>query len=135
MIGRTLGQDFEGQLDSKAVTYWFVNRTLSVHKAYATSDYIDKRERLEFTMFRLSSHRLKIETGRWARLDVKDRLCGCGEGIQDVSHVLFRCAKTEEIRRRFDVHVDEYKDLGGLMDSMDVHNLVPFVYHCMKVFG
>ena len=68
-------------------------------------------------------------------MDVEDRVCGCGTGIQDESHVLLRCAKTEEVRRRFDVRVEEYIDLGDMMDSMDVQNLVSFVYNCMKMFG
>ena len=108
---------------------------MSVHKVYITSDYIDERERRSFTRFRLSSHHLKIETGRWARLDVEDRVCGCGTGVQDESHVLLRCTKTEEIRRRFDIHVEKYNDLRELMDSMDVHNLVPFVHNCIKIVG
>ena len=66
---------------------------------------------------------------------MEDSVCGCGTGIQDELHVLLRCAKTEEVRRRFDVRVEEFTDLGDMMDSMDVHNLVSFVYNCMKMFG
>ena len=132
---RSVAQDFEQQASSKAVTYRSINPTLSVHEAYTTSDYIDERQRIVFTKFRLSSHHLKIETGRWARLAVEDRVCGCGTAIQDEPHVLLRCIKTKEVRRKFEVQVDEYNDLGDMMDSMDVHQLVPFVYNCMKIFG
>ena len=87
-----------------------------------------------FTRFRLSSHHLKIETGRWARIEVERRVCDCGRGIQDELHVLLKCAKTEELRVRFGVRVEDYDNLGELMEKMDVHVLVSFVYNCMKLF-
>ena len=70
-------QEFQKQTSSKAVTYKSINPSLSLHAAYTTSDYIDERERLVFTRFRLSSHHLKIETGRWARIEVEKRVCDC----------------------------------------------------------
>ena len=109
--------------------------SLSMHAAYTTPDYVDERERLVFTRFRLSSHHLKIETGRWARIEVEKRVCDCGLGIQDELHVLLKCAKTEEVRGRFGISVGDYNNLGELMDKVDVHVLVSFVYNCMKLFG
>ena len=88
---------------------------------------------LVFTRFRLSSHRLKIETGRWARIEVENRVCDCGGGIQDESHVLFECPKTDEERVLYRVDGTN-KDIGVLMVSMDVHELVSFVYSCMQHF-
>ena len=35
-------------------------------------------QRIAFTRFRLSSHRLRIETGRWSRLPREQILCDCG---------------------------------------------------------
>ena len=87
-----------------------------------------------FTKLSLCSHHLKIETGRWARIDVEDRLCECGGGIQDESHVLLSCPKTEHIRAQFNVTQEEYATLGVLMDEMDVDDVVSFVYSCMKIF-
>ena len=125
---------FRQQTTSKALTYKSINPDLSVHKAYTTSDYIDERERLVFTRFRLCSHHLKIETGRWARIEKENRVCGCGTGVQDEYHVLLRCTKTDDVRRKFGVRVEEYEDVGVLMDTLDVHKLVSFVYACMKIF-
>ena len=92
------------------------------------------RERLVFTKFRLSSHHLKIETGRWARIDVENRLCGCGSRVEDESHVLLDCPKTENVRVRCHVSRDVYPNIAVLMDTMDVKELIPFVYYCMKNF-
>ena len=96
--------------------------------------YIEERERLSFTRFRLSSHHLKIETGRWARINVENRLCDCGKGIQDEPHVLFHCGKTEGDRRIFGVDGEVTSDIGALMCKMEVHKLVSFVHCCMKHF-
>ena len=83
---------------TKMKTYLKLNPNLSVHPVYQLSnatipDYL----RTEFSRFRLSSHRLKIETGRWARLPPEERLCLCGK-VQDEEHVLLECVLTEHIR-------------------------------------
>ena len=49
-----------------------------------------------------SSHRLKIETGRWARIDREDRLCQCGQAVQDEKHVIVDCPLVQDIRERYD---------------------------------
>ena len=63
-----------------------------------------------------------------------ERLCGCGIGVQDESHVLLVCPKTEAIRLKFNVDTNVMNDVGTLMDSLDVNVLIPFVDCCMKVF-
>ena len=119
---------------SKVRTYKEINPELSIHPVYTTKDYINERERLVFTRFRLCSHHLKIETGRWARVNAEDRVCDCGLGVQDESHVLFDCVKTEDVRAVFGVTGGEFADIGELMMRMDVHKLVSFVCCCMKKF-
>ena len=127
-------EKFKNLTTSKVTTYKKLNPELSVHEVYTTRDYIDERERLIFTRFRLSSHHLKIETGRWARIAAENRECGCGGGLQDEEHVLFDCRKTEEVRRMFGIDGEELRDVGVLMNTVDVKKLVSFVYNCMKFF-
>ena len=79
-------------------------------------------------------HHLKIETGRWARIAAENRVCDCGGGVQDEEHVLFDCRKTEEVRRMFGIDGEELRDVGVLMNTVDVKKLVSFVYNCMKFF-
>ena len=129
----TVIERFITQNTSKAATYKQINPDLSVHSVYTTDKYVDERKRLVFTRFRLSSHRLKIETGRWARIEAQNRVCDCGGGIQDESHVLFECPKTNGERALYRVD-GANTDIGVLMGSMNVHELVPFVYNCMQHF-
>ena len=127
-------ETFQNRTSSKATTYKTINPDLSLHTVYTSSDYINERERLVFTRFRLSSHHLKVETGRWARIEAANRVCDCGNGIQDESHVLFVCPKTESVREKFGVRDGVFRNIGELMNSMDIHVLIPFVYNCMKIF-
>ena len=64
---------------------------------------------------------------------MEDRICGCGNGIQDEKHVLFSCSKTERERTRYGVD-ESVDDVGELMNGMDVHKLVSFVHECMNHF-
>ena len=64
-----LKQKFTRERGTKAETYKQINPLLKVHQVYETDIYIDERKRIMFTRFRLSSHDMKIETGRWARID------------------------------------------------------------------
>ena len=127
-------EKFRGQNSSKARIYREINPDLTTHRVYCTNEYINDRERLSFTRFRLSSHHLKIETGRWARIEREERVCGCGNGVQDEEHVLFRCPITENERRKVGLQDGEYNDIGVLMQEMDVQKLVSFVHNCMNHF-
>ena len=82
-------------------TYAAINPTLSVHDIYSLrQQYIPDYLRIPCTRMRLSSHRLKIETGRWSGIPRERRLCPCGE-IQDEKHVLENCTLTDQIRQSY----------------------------------
>jgi hypothetical protein len=130
----SLTEKFATETGTKAITYKKINPTLGVHKIYTSKDYISERARLSFTRFRLSSHNLKVEPGRWARIDREDRLCECGGAVQDEHHVLFDCPMSDDARRRFGVDSELYDDVGMLMDNLDVDVLVSYVDCCMKIF-
>ena len=87
-----------------------------------------------FTRLRLSSHSLKIETGRWSRIASEERLCGCGLAVESEEHVLLECSKTEEVRRKFHIDPAVVTDISLLMDSVDVKVLIPFVDCCLRIF-
>ena len=67
---------------TKYITYNKINSSFDVHPVYSRvtviTPFIPEHLRLSFTRLRLSSHRLRIETGRWARLPRDQRLCPCG---------------------------------------------------------
>ena len=88
---------------TKFVTYTRLNPSLTVQDVYKPCvNYIPEVERVSFTRFRLSSHKLRIETGRWSRIPRDLRICECGKGIQDEQHVIKDCLFTEAVRNKYD---------------------------------
>ena len=69
-------------------TYLEMNPSLSVSCIY--SSLVPEYLRIAYTRMRLSSHRLRIETGRWSRLPRENLLCPCGE-IQTEHQVMCEC--------------------------------------------
>ena len=45
------------------------------------------------TKFKVGSHSLKIETGRWSRTPRAQRLCGSCNEFGDEFHALYHCSK------------------------------------------
>ena len=88
-------------VNTKSTTYCSVNPDLSVHSVYCSDIIVDDDFRVAFTRLRLSSHRLRIETGRWARIPRERRLCQCGEAVQSEEHVLCECNLVEHLRREY----------------------------------
>ncbi len=86
------------QLYIWANTYRDINSDLSVHPMYQPNHYICELHRIATTRPRFSSHRLRIETGRWSRIPREERLCSCGENNQTESHVLLQCPQTALLR-------------------------------------
>ena len=88
---------------SRYVTYRTINPSFSLHSVYTERHSINDRWRMAFTRFRVSSHNLAIETGRWnrrgrGRLPVEERLCTCG-AIQSERHVIEECPLSSSIRQ------------------------------------
>ena len=84
---------------SKFVTHRTINPSCDVHPVYLSKDviFISEAYRMSFSWLRLSSHRLRNETGRWSRIPRDRRLYPCGL-IQDEEHVLTHCAMTQHLR-------------------------------------
>jgi hypothetical protein len=87
---------------SKIHSYLDHNPRLEKHSVYASDVFIPDHERRCWTQFRLSAHRLRIETGRWSRTPRDQRLCACGTGVQDEQHVIFTCPLTMGLRADID---------------------------------
>ena len=111
-----------------------INPNLKVHEIYTMNDYVDEKKRVVMTRFRLSSHNLKIKTGRWARIKPEHRLCDC-RGVEDEAHVTLFCPKTEDIRKRYQMNTstNAINNLSELMDQ-PTQKLVNFIYECMKEY-
>ena len=108
-------------------TYISLNPTLEVHPLYtdklaAIPDYL----RISFTRFRLSSHMLKIETGRWCRTPREERLCECNTSIQDELHV-FLCPLVVNLTGSFSrpcTNAKEFFDGTTVTDLKILHKIL-----------
>ena len=58
---------------SRRMVYKQINPELTVYNIYEKGSKVPEHQRLACSRLRLSSHRLRIETGRWARLPIEER--------------------------------------------------------------
>ena len=81
----------------------------------------------DMTKFRLGSHFLPIETGRWTRLSRDERLCNtCGE-IGDEKHILFSCSRIDRSDINLSNSIDKIwtqPDLYKVFRQIRQHQLV-----------
>ena len=103
-------------------TYRLFNLEMTIHKVYVDPT-VPEYDRIAFSQIRLGSHFLKIETGRWARIEREKRLCPCGQ-IQTEQHVLLQCAFTQSIRARHPRL--NFADLIALMAADDAADVAKF---------
>ena len=104
----TLKRDLFLSASSRRVTYKEINPDLSVHDIYTCGRRIREDHRLSFSRFRLSSHWLAIEVGRWnrrgrGRLPLEERLCPCGQ-VQTEVHVIQHCPISQHIRDTYQIN-------------------------------
>ena len=130
-----LKDDFMSTPRTRAETYRSINPDLVVHPVYTSTDYIEEYKRITFTRLRVSSNRLKVETGRWSRTEREKRVCGCDmTSVQDENHVLFDCKKTNNVRTKYAINKELHKDISDLMKNCEHKKLVNFVEECMNEF-
>lgn len=97
-----LKRDLSLSASSRKVTYKEINPDLSVHDIYTSRHGIREDHRVSFSRFRLSTHWLAVETGRWNRRGrgcppLEERLCPCGQ-IQTELHVILECPISQHVR-------------------------------------
>ena len=78
---------------------------MDVYDIYFRKHNIFEIHRIAFTRFRVSSHSLAVETGRWnrrgrGRLPLEERLCSCGL-VQSEEHVISICPQSQQIRNSY----------------------------------
>jgi hypothetical protein len=114
-------------------TYLNMNPTLSTSEIYYNIQ-VEEFHRISMTRLRLASHRLKIETGRWARIPRENRLCSCTEGIQSEEHVLIFCKETEVLRDNYE-HAKSVNNIADLFDKApDMSNLAKYCHKVLSKF-
>ena len=111
--------------------YYQMNPSLSKCVLYLTNSGIPEHARAAATQMRLSSHKLRIETGRWARIERENRLCPCGE-VQDEQHVLLHCPLTDDLRKQFQ-YVSNFQSISEFFVFDDVSITKQLSSYCEKV--
>ena len=94
---KNIKDKIRGSNKSKMKTYMDLSQTLDEPSLYSLD--IPEYVRMSATRFRLSAHSLRIETGRWSRLQRHERLCLCGDEVQDEIHVIEQCQMVAHIRQ------------------------------------
>ena len=110
--------------------YVSLNQTLLPYKLY--KDSVPEYARISTTRLRLGSHRLKIESGRWARIPRNNRLCTCKTDIQTESHVLLDCPKTLYLRNSIPT-IKNCNNLNNLFETIDTHTLATYISKVLRL--
>ena len=80
-------------------------------------------DRYTITKYRTGSHLLMIQMGRSQNTPRNDRLCQCGNEIQTIDHVLFKCALTEVIKQNTDIKTffenKNYEQIAAILVTME----------------
>ena len=102
-------EKFDADPDSPLGTYNSINPDLRApdHNFNVSCHELDRKI---LTKYRTGCHKLKIQTGRFVGEGRDTRLCSCGTDIQTLSHVIFACPTTFDIRHSLNVHQSSLAD-------------------------
>ena len=119
----------KAQSASRFATYLEMNPHLEVHALYTEDHSVPDSLRISFSRLRLSSHRLRVETGRWMRIPREERLCNCSlNEIQNEEHAVLRCDRT--------LHLRGDRTLSSMTElfESDMHELCKLCYSILAVY-
>ena len=118
------------QQSTKRSTYIEMNPELKESKIYVADD-LPEYLRIAYTRFRLSSHKLKIETGRWNGTPRENRKCKCDiDSVQDETDALLICPLTVVIRRTYAI---SQTNLSNFFQENDDGTCAKVIYEILRV--
>ena len=108
-------------------------------KSSIYSSFVDDRFRCVITRWRLSNHRLLIETGRYRvpKIERQHRKCyGCGV-IEDERHAIYICPAFEDIRKNHLRLLEKYNSINRFLnpDPTDILEVADFLSEVDKVLN
>ena len=93
---------FAENSDSTVATYKQMRRFTAAHRMQPYIQHIrGYRLRKSMAQIRCSSHKLRVETGRYtseARHERTCRLCNSATAIEDEQHILLHCPQLDDLR-------------------------------------
>ena len=115
---------------TKRKEYLSINPQLKPNEIYHCQNVLETHRRA-YTRMRLGSHKLKIETGRWARIPREQRLCQCREEIQTEEHVILKCSQTEHLRINL-VEINSCNNIAEVFQKCNPETIAPYIYNVLK---
>ena len=128
------------ELSSKGKNYYLFKQELNFENYLIN---LSKKHYSSLLKFRLSNHRLPVETGCWENIPLDERKCNlCPKNdIGDEFHYLFACDYFHSDRKQFlksyfykRPNVMKFKELFSTKDTQTLINLAKFVDIIMKKF-
>ena len=101
-------------------------------KATIYSSFVDDRYRAVITRWRLSNHKLRIETGRYRAIPREERKCFICNVIEDEWHVIFNCPSFLYIRRNYSSLLEKYPTIIAIL-SPEPNDIYDVARMLMKI--
>ena len=96
---------------TKYATYLNINPNLEPPSVYSTAGGHKKVSMI--AKLRTSAHNLQIEMGRRTATPRENRLCRCGEGVEDEEHFLTKCRLYTRVRQKHNIRTNDASVLLG----------------------
>ncbi len=107
---------------------------------YYLKDITVMKFRTAFARLKVSSHRLAIESGRWNRTPVNNRICEVCARLEDEYHFILECVMYADIRikyiRRYYRHrpnMAKFTELIKSENSEIVRNLGMYIFKAFEI--
>lgn len=122
-------------------------KTYSLFSEFSYKIYLDvikvEKFRTAFSRFRMSSHRLQIEVGRWHKpqpVPLNERKCLYCNIIEDEFHFVLECQKYNDIRKRYinkyywgRPNIPKFVELITSSNSKTIKNLAAYIVEAFKI--
>ena len=99
--------------------------------------YTDDQCRTTITRWRLSSHKLCIETGRYQvpKIRREDRKCYLCDVVEDETHAIYYCPSFSSIRTKYELLLEKYRSVGLFLnpDPEDIYDVSNFISEINEV--
>ena len=135
----------KNNLKNRYKNIWFINfhkeamqnqgklRTLYLFKS-CLETVTDARRRKCLTQLRISSHTLEVESGRYIKKPISERICKCCHlnQVEDEKHFLCICPLYDSERYFFFKYI---KDLVPSFNTLDIYIYIPLASYRLSVTG
>jgi hypothetical protein len=119
----------------------YYKRDVNAMQAYGEQEYvgapISLKLRQSIARYRLSSHHLAVEEGRWKQIERKDRICTiCNSGsIENEYHVFIACRAYLHIRVEHQILVNDLHDLFKMPPKQLGHYILAIDRKRIEILG